>query len=272
MTCKVGILYICCGRYNVFWPGFYESAEKLLLNDCDKHYFVYTDAIDDERFKHPNVTVIPQKNLGYPDSTLKRFEMFVRDETKFEGMDYLLFFNSNLVIKKRITRTDLGLIDGTNLVATLHPGYVNKNNQKFPYERSINSKAYIAPGDGTSYFAGGLQGGTTQAYLNAAKEISANINQDLSEGVIAIWHDESHWNTYLKEQEAVHALGPEYLQPEGWALPKVAKILIKNKDVWYGNAYLRRGGVINSKSKVLLKFVLLYAIQMPLRMVLKRIK
>lgn len=267
---KVGILYICCGRYEVFWQEFYKSAEKLLLNDCKKHYFVYTDAVNSKQFKHPNVTVIPQKNLGYPDSTLKRFEMFVRDEKLFEEMEYLLFFNSNLVVKKKITRTDLGLVEGTKLVATIHPGYVNKDSAKFPYERSKTSRAYIAPGDGKRYFAGGLQGGTTQEYLNAAKTISADINQDLAEGVVAIWHDESHWNKYLKEREGVHALGPEYLQPEGWGLPYGTKILIRNKDVWYGNTYLRQGGVMNSKSKVLLKLACLYAVQMPLRMVLKR--
>ncbi len=268
--CKVGILYICCGRYEVFWQEFYKSAEKLLLNDCKKHYFVYTDAVNSKQFKHPNVTVIPQKNLGYPDSTLKRFEMFVRDEKLFEEMEYLLFFNSNLVVKKKITRADLGLVEGTKLVATIHPGYVNKDSAKFPYERSKTSRAYIAPGDGKRYFAGGLQGGTTQEYLNAAKKISADINQDLDEGVVAIWHDESHWNKYLKEREGVYALGPEYLQPEGWGLPYGTKILIKNKDVWYGNAYLRQGGVMNSKGKVLFKLACLYAVQMPLRMALKR--
>lgn len=272
MTCKVGILYICCGRYEVFWQRFYESAEKYLLNDCTKHYFVYTDAIESPKFSYPNVTVIPQENLGYPDSTLKRFEMFVRDEKLFEGMDYLLFFNSNLEIKKKISQTDLGLLTGRELIATVHPGYVNKGSELFPYERSPLSRACIPLGDGQRYYAGGLQGGTTEGYLRAAKKISGEIVEDLNMGIVAIWHDESHWNRYLHEQNNVFALGPEYLQPEGWALPSSAKILIKNKDVWYGNAYLRRGGKINSKSTTLLKLVRLYMLEMPMRMLLQRLK
>ena len=32
---KVAALYIATGRYTVFWPEFYESAEKYLLQDCE---------------------------------------------------------------------------------------------------------------------------------------------------------------------------------------------------------------------------------------------
>ena len=35
---KVAALYIATGRYTVFWPEFYESAEKYLLKDCEVHY------------------------------------------------------------------------------------------------------------------------------------------------------------------------------------------------------------------------------------------
>ncbi len=43
---KVAVLYIATGKYTVFWPEFYESAEKYLLKDCEVHYFVFTDADD----------------------------------------------------------------------------------------------------------------------------------------------------------------------------------------------------------------------------------
>lgn len=41
---KVGILYVCTGKYDIFWPDFYETAEMLLLPDCEKTYLVLTDA------------------------------------------------------------------------------------------------------------------------------------------------------------------------------------------------------------------------------------
>ena len=48
---KVAALYIATGRYTVFWPEFYESAEKYLLKDCEVHYFVFTD--DPARGRQP---------------------------------------------------------------------------------------------------------------------------------------------------------------------------------------------------------------------------
>ena len=44
MMTKVAALYIATGKYTVFWPEFYESAEQYLLRDCEVHYFVFTDA------------------------------------------------------------------------------------------------------------------------------------------------------------------------------------------------------------------------------------
>ena len=41
---KVAVLYICTGKYDVFWKDFYISYEKYFLPDCEKHYYVFTDA------------------------------------------------------------------------------------------------------------------------------------------------------------------------------------------------------------------------------------
>jgi hypothetical protein len=41
---KVGILYICTGAYDVFFEGFYHTAEKFLLPNTEKHYFVFTES------------------------------------------------------------------------------------------------------------------------------------------------------------------------------------------------------------------------------------
>ena len=43
---KLGILYICVGRYDFFWKSFYESSERYLMqgSPCIREYFVFTDA------------------------------------------------------------------------------------------------------------------------------------------------------------------------------------------------------------------------------------
>ena len=41
---KIAILYICTGKYNIFWKDFYTSCEKNFIPNSEKHYFVFTDA------------------------------------------------------------------------------------------------------------------------------------------------------------------------------------------------------------------------------------
>lgn len=58
---KVAALYIATGRYTVFWPEFYESAEKYLLKDCEVHYFVFTDAATLPGDDNPRVHICAQE-------------------------------------------------------------------------------------------------------------------------------------------------------------------------------------------------------------------
>lgn len=86
----VAILYICTGKYSVFWEEFYRSTEKYFLRKSAVEYYVFTDAdklYDEDR----NVRIhrIKQENLGWPGNTLFRFRMFVSIEEKLEDYDYL---------------------------------------------------------------------------------------------------------------------------------------------------------------------------------------
>jgi histo-blood group ABO system transferase len=55
------------------------------------------------------------------------------------------------------------------------------------------------------------------------------IDDDLRRGVVAAWHDESHWNRYLVDHPADVVLPPEYCCPESWPLPG-RKLLALEKD------------------------------------------
>ena len=93
---KVAILYIATGRYTVFWDYFYQSAERNLLPDCDKHYFVFTD--DQELLNTSdthNVSYILQNKLGWPHDTLMRFDIFLGIKDQLETFDFIYFFNAN---------------------------------------------------------------------------------------------------------------------------------------------------------------------------------
>ena len=57
-----------------------------------------------------------------------------------------------------------------------------------------------------------------------------NIEEDLSKGIIAIWHDESHLNHYLFNNPPATELNSGYCFPEGAKLPFEKKILALTKN------------------------------------------
>lgn len=225
---KVAILYICTGKYSIFWESFYISVEKYFLSDIEKHYFVFTDdltIIESER-----IHVKYEKPKGFPLDSLLRFDMFLSIKEKLLDMDFLFFFNSNMKILKSIGKEVLPVDLESGLVALLHPGYFNKKSCQFPYERNFKSSAYI-PFEKLAdynYFMGALNGGKTKEYLDLAENCSQNIHKDMETGLTAIYHDESHINHYLHNKRVL-ILSPAYGYPEGAILPFDTKILILNK-------------------------------------------
>ena len=87
MMTKVAALYIATGKYTVFWPEFYESAEQYLLRDCEVHYFVFTDAAALPGEENPRVHICPQEAYSWPFATLRRFEIFLKQEQALRGFD-----------------------------------------------------------------------------------------------------------------------------------------------------------------------------------------
>ena len=40
----LAVLYICTGAYVAFWRDFYPNFKANFLPDCDRTFFVFTDA------------------------------------------------------------------------------------------------------------------------------------------------------------------------------------------------------------------------------------
>ena len=239
MKFKIGILYICTGYYDVFFPAFYESCEKYFLSNSEKEYFVFTDS-EKECFDHNNVTKVYQKNLGWPDNTLKRFHMFDRISDSLKAFDYIFFFNANVEFMMPISED---ILPKEGLLAVLHPGYYNKPRECYTYDTNPKSLACIPDDEGEVYVCGGINGGTGQAYLEMIRELKRRIDVDEENGVVALWHDESHWNRYIIGRDDVTILGPDYCYPDLYDLPgHIQKIrLIWKQAVFKVNVWKLRG-------------------------------
>ncbi|MFN8282086.1 MAG: family 6 glucosyltransferase [Chitinophagales bacterium] len=240
---KVGILYICTGKYDIFWNDFHKSAEQFLLPDSEKHYFVFTDS--DNIQSAERIHKIYQERLGWPKDTLMRFHLFLNIEDELKKMDYLFFFNANYTFIKTIKEDEFLPNEKHHfLTGQIHPVAYHKKRKNYDYETNPKSTAFITKSVGTYYFAGGLIGGRTKEFLEMCHQLKQNIDTDFSNDMIAKWHDESHINKYFSEKEP-KKLHPGYCYPQGWYLPFEQKTLLLNKSKLGGHAYLRGEGSEN---------------------------
>lgn len=240
---QIAILYIATGRYTVFWEPFYRSAERFLLTDCRKHYFLFTDSPEPLAGEaEGKITRIHQNKLGWPYDTLMRFEMFLGIQTQLAAYDFIYFFNGNTELLSPVSREDLlPLQTHENLVAARQPHITHLSADEFPYERNPQSTACIPYGQGRYYFAGGLNGGRADAYLTMCETLNRRIRQDLDKSIIALWHDESQLNRYLLDRDDVKILPRYFTRGETEPWKQNAKVMFSDKTHYRfgGHAYLR---------------------------------
>ena len=192
---NIAILYICTGRYTIFWDVFFQSCEQYFLPGHERHYFVFTDGeiayVDNGR-----VHRIEQPRLGWPHDTLKRFHMFSRIQEDLASFDYIFFFNANCEFRMPVDESILPS-EKEGIVVTQHPGFYNKSGDELFYDRNPASRAYIPYGLGEHYVCGGVNGGCCDAWLTLVNTLRDAIDEDEANGIVALWHDESHINRYI---------------------------------------------------------------------------
>ena len=240
---KIAILYICTGKYTVFWEEFYPSCEKYFLINSEKHYFVFTDG--QINIYNENVHRIEQENLGWPGNTLYRFRMFWSIREELASFDYIFFFNANSEFLAPVDAEFLPS-EEEGIVVVQHPGYVNSKPDEFTYDRNQKSQAYIPFGQGSYYICGGINGGHSKSFLELIDSLRKAIEEDDTNGLHALWHDESHINKYILDHP-YKLLSPSYCYPEGWNIPFNKSILIRDKSKYGGHSFLR-GFVKNEKT------------------------
>ena len=227
----------------MFWPDFYRTFREKFLPESDKTFFVFTDAPSIEGDGAPDVHRIYQKALDWPYSSLLRFKMFAGQAAALEKMDYLFFANANLVCRETVTEAEfLPRPDrGERLLVVQQPGFWDKKPIFYTYDRNPKCRAYIPYNCGRDYVSGGLNGGTAAAFLTMSRELDRRTDADLADGQMALWHDESHLNRYIAEQDpaSYRLLTPAYWYPEGWDMPFAQKIIVRDKSKWIDMAAVK---------------------------------
>lgn len=243
---KVAVLYIATGRYIAFWEEFYAASKQYFLAGHDVHYFLFTD--HPETKTGDDVTLVCKPFYPWPMETLRRFETFLNVQEKLKQYDYIYFMNGTLLPVAPIGR-EIFPTARQGLMVTLHPRYYQYHRSTYPYEKNEMSRARILPSEGEYYVAGDFNGGKSEDYLCMCRELADAVRRDLEDGVIAVWHDESHLNKYMIGRRPL-ILSPEYLFPETlnfnqknlMTVKPEVKIIVKDKSLQKhgGHAWLRQ--------------------------------
>ncbi len=216
---KICVVCICLNEpYWQYVQPMIESARRFLLKGHEVDFILWSDMPSDYKV---DAKIIPTEPFTWPLPTLHRYHLFLREEELLSEYDYIFYVDADMKFVSRVGDEILG-----DLVGAQHPMYAVSKSYIPPYEPNSNSTAYI-PRTGRVltenkskrfeplYFAGGLQGGRSDIFINAMKVMKERIDEDFAKNnYIAIWNDESHWNRYCFENPPTVVLNPSYVYPD----------------------------------------------------------
>lgn len=234
---KICYIFIATGKYELFVDGLISSCIKHFFCDEQLEFFIFTDSNNLRPRK--NVNVIYQKKMGWPFDTLMRFHLINSIKDKLDH-DFIFFSNVNMFFLENIGKEILPFDEKSGLVGAIHPGFHNIiKSQAFPLERRPDSTAYVGYGEeGENYFQGCFFGGKNESFLEMTETLQNEIQKDLDNNIIAIWHDESHMNKYFIKNPP-KKLDSGYVYPPSFDLPYQKKIFQLGKTEHGGINFLR---------------------------------
>ena len=232
---KVGLMFICINfPYWQYAQNVIDGARKYFLPGHDTEIMLWSDIPNYDIGKDVNygTTMFPVDSVQWPYPTLLRYHLLLNQEEYLKKFDYIFFCDLDMEFVNIVGDEILG----EGITAALHPMYAVRRELIFPLEPNPNSAAYIKIPP--YYYAGGFQGGKTEAFINAMKEMKRTIDFDFNRNYIARWNDESHWNKYLFDNAPSIVLSPGYVYPDSlidkyyrpiWGTDYPTKLITKTK-------------------------------------------
>lgn len=224
---RVGICLIATGKYDMFLNQLITSLDKHFFKGQIIDVYLFSDKHHNDKYSD-RVKIIQTKidHKPFPYATLYRYKYFDTHKDVFVS-DYLFYLDVDMRLVADVGEEILG-----DIVCVQHPGFYAGGWGSTNCDR--RSLAYLPQDKWVGYKAGGFQGGSRRKYLTICEVLAWRISEDEKKGVMAEWHDETHWNWCLKTQELfnpeIKILSPAYCYPETASLPFDKKILALNKD------------------------------------------
>lgn len=237
---RIAVTYICTGKYEIFWEKFYETCEKHFYPGHEKAYFVFTDSERVIHQKRSNVRVYYQAKSGWPYDTLLRYNWFCTVQDHLAEFDYCYYVNANSEFLKDVTEDKIPFpTEEKPLVLSIHPRfYDDELGETFHPERNPASLACVLPGTKCRSHCGAFWGATAKQFLIMSRTLRDRTAIDLQNGIIAIWHDQSHLIKYATEVPHIN-IANGLVSYEEYADMDTCLLMFPAKAKYGGNDHLR---------------------------------
>jgi hypothetical protein len=190
---------IATNKYIQFVDGIIESADSFFFNESSITVLVHTNIEDishiQDKYKENRIKILKNsiEHEEWPFTTLKRFHYFLSVRDIILENDFSFYIDVDSLFNGEISES---ILPDSGMIGTIHPCLFYGPGTP---DRNPESKAFIPYSAQNRYFCGGFFGGSSNEFIRASEKIKSNIDNDLSRGVMAIWHDESHINKYFFE-------------------------------------------------------------------------
>ena len=240
---SIGVLSIATNIYINYWRDMAYSFDACAQESDGVVLHVFTNQVNEvEQIRKDlkNVSVVAHKipNYKWPEATLLRYQIFdAAAEDLSEGL--LMHLDADMIINRSPLETIYKASATSSICLVSHPGFwrpkgfvqkakfyrknvavlLNDLRMKFivgglgSWETNKQSTAFVQRRFRREYVCGGTWFGERQSFLKMVSELSRNVTADLEQNRIAVWHDESHLNSWAS-QNAHITLEPEFCYVE----------------------------------------------------------
>jgi len=238
-TKSIGILSIATNDYLKYWREMAKSIDISTQGKSEVVLHLFTDQPKiAESFASTlgkcKVKIYEIPSLGWPDATLLRYRIFNQHLEKLTE-DILMYLDADMFVNIDLPEEIESMYDSKNISLVSHPGFWREKGLtrrillyvQHPklaisdlrlrislgglgsWESNVESKAFVPRSKRKDYVCGGTWLGPNQLIKKLIAELTIQVEEDRSNDVIAVWHDESHLNAWASKN-IYYKLSPRY--------------------------------------------------------------
>lgn len=254
------VISVATGIYLDYW-------KQLILSYLRTHsrasfslrFIVFTDQIGEARdfcssIPGFQVQIFYCEKEGWPSASMNRYFTYQAHKAEIVGHRLpVMHLDADMEFAKPISPEFWGELGEKGVALVAHPGFYRSFRgylQRSPatllrgvlrdiklllryggigaWETSIFSEAFVARSRRFNYVCGGAWFAGPLGFSGLVEAMCQKMTKDSKEGVVPVWHDESHLNSWLAaNRKRVRILSPAYCFAEGFpSLRHISPIVV----------------------------------------------